>query len=289
MRDNTGMHSSIRPSIRPLQDFHLPAADEVLRLAFRGSASRLEDLRLYRRIQPEGWFAAFQQERLVGMVGAACYGAFAHVGLMAVRPDCQRQGLGRLLMEFLLARLEQQQIPLVTLDASAAGRPLYEKLGFVVCDDTLVLERPINAPVPAGGQSLSTAALAELAEADAPVFGADRRNVFQALGEFFPGRTFVQRDEQGRVSGWLCAQSSRLGPWVMLRPEGAEALLQVALALPYDGPLSMTVPSGNRPALELLGRHGFAPVRSNTHMRRGPGGCPGQRERIYSQTSLAVG
>jgi GNAT superfamily N-acetyltransferase len=285
------MHNSIRPSIRPLQDIHLTAADEVLRLAFRGPSSRLEDLRLYRRIQPEGWFAAFQQERLVGMVGAACYGAFAHVGLMAVRPDCQRQGLGRLLMEFLLARLEQQHILLVTLDASAAGRPLYEKLGFVACDDTLVLERPLNAPVPepAGGQPLSSAALAELAEADAPVFGADRRNVFQALGEFFPGRTFIQRDEQGHLSGWLCAQSSRLGPWVMLRPEGAGALLQAALTLPFDGPLSVTVPSGNRPALELLGRHGFAAVRSNTHMRRGPGGCPGQRERIYSQTSLAVG
>jgi GNAT superfamily N-acetyltransferase len=281
------MHSSIRP----LQDIHLPAAAEVLRLAFRGSASRLEDLRLYRRIQPEGWFAAFQQERLVGMVGAACYGAFAHVGLMAVHPDCQRQGLGRLLMEFLLARLEQQTIPLVTLDASAAGRPLYEKLGFAACDDTLVLERPINAPVPdpTGEQPLTTAALAELAEADAPVFGADRRKVFQALGEFFPGRTFVQRDEQGRVSGWLCAQSSRLGPWVMLRPEGAEALLQAALALSYDVPLSVTVPSGNRPTLELLGRYGFVPVRSNTHMRRGPGSCPGQRERVYSQTSLAIG
>jgi GNAT superfamily N-acetyltransferase len=287
MRDNTGMHSSIRP----LQDIHLPAADEVLRLAFRGSASRLEDLRLYRRIQPEGWFAAFQQERLVGMVGAACYGAFAHVGLMAVRPDCQRQGLGRLLMEFLLDRLEQQHIPLVTLDASAAGRPLYERLGFVACDDTLVLERPLNEPVPepAGGQPLSSVALAELAEADAPVFGADRRNVFQTLGEFFPGRTFVQRDEQGRLSGWLCAQGSRLGPWVILRPERAGALLQAALALPYAGPLSVTVPSGNRPALELLGRHGFVPVRKNTHMRRGPGGCPGQRERVYSQTSLAVG
>jgi GNAT superfamily N-acetyltransferase len=225
------------------------------------------------------------------MVGAACYGAFAHVGLMAVHPDCQHQGLGRLLMEFLLARLEQQHIPLVTLDASAAGRPLYEKLGFVACDDTLVLERPINAPVPdpACGRPLSSTALAELAEADAPVFGADRRKVFQAMGEFFPGCTFVQRDEQGRVSGWLCAQSSRLGPWDMLRPEGAGALLQAALALSYDGQLSVTVPSGNRPALELLGRHGFAPVRSNTHMRRGPGGCPGQRERVYSQTSLAVG
>jgi hypothetical protein len=75
----------------------------------------------------------------------------------------------------------------------------------------------------------------------------------------------------------------------MLRPLGAGALLQAALALPYDGPLSVTVPSGNLPVLELLGRHGFAPVRSNTHMRRGPGGSPGQRERVYSQTSLAVG
>ena len=84
-------------SIRPLADPDLEAADTIIKLAFRTSISRINDLQLYRRIQPDGWFVATQQEHPVGMVGATNYGAVAHVGLMAVHPDanpgqCQASG-----------------------------------------------------------------------------------------------------------------------------------------------------------------------------------------------------
>ncbi len=81
-------------SIRHLEDTDLAAADTILKLAFRSSVSRLDDLRFYRQIQPDGWFVASQEGRLFGTVGATNYGTFAHVGLMAVHPDAQRQGGG---------------------------------------------------------------------------------------------------------------------------------------------------------------------------------------------------
>jgi predicted N-acetyltransferase YhbS len=279
-------------TIRPLEDSDLQTAGTILNLAFHTSGSRLDDLRLYRRMQPDGWFVAAQAERLVGMVGAANYGTVAHVGLMAVHPDIQRQGVGLALMQFLLARLDGQGVPLVTLDASAAGQPLYQKLGFIAWDETLVLQRgkPAARPyLPANVQLMSIRELDEVVQADMGVFGAGRRNVLQTLLETFPGRAFLQRDEQGVLTGYLFAQHNRLGPWVMFQPGDPQSLLRVALSLPYAGAFSVTVPSGNLVALELLHRHGFERVRANRHMGRGAGGPPGQRWKIYSQTGLAVG
>jgi len=97
------------------------------------------------------------------------------------------------------------------------------------------------------------------------------------------------RDEAGQISGYFFAQKGRLGPWVATHPLDAERLLVKALALPYEGPISVAAPTTNPFAQALLNRHGFQPLRANCHMGRGPVGLPGQRQTIYAQTSLAVG
>jgi len=279
-------------SIRPLADPDLEVADTIIKLAFRSSVSRLHDLQLYRKIQPDGWFLATQQEHPVGTVGATNYGAFAHVGSMAVHPDMQRQGIGLALMQFILARLEQQHVPLVTLDASEMGRPLYDKLGFLPYDETLIFEHhgdPARLERPSNIQSITMRELDELVEWDSTIFGANRYKVFQALLAFFPGRGLMLRDETGQVAGYLFSQGNRIGPWVMRQNKNAETLLQAALALPYNGTVSLAVPEMNQPAIKLLQRYGFEKVRANHHMGRGQGEPAFQRQNIYAQTSLALG
>jgi ribosomal protein S18 acetylase RimI-like enzyme len=279
-------------SIRKLVDADLETADAILKLAFRGSTSRLHDLQLYRQIQPDGWFVASQAEQLIGLVGATTYGTFAHVGLMAVHPAAQRQGAGIALMQFILARLEEQQVSEVWLDASAAGRPLYDKLGFVAYDETFLFQRNNPSAPPEQSphiQTLSKRELDELVRVDREVFGANRRKVFQVLLEAFPERAFTQRDEAGRLLGYIFAQNNRIGPWVMLQSSCAEALFRAALALPYAEPITVTVPAMNQVALGLLSSYGFERVRTNQHMGRGISGPHGQREKIYAQTSLALG
>jgi GNAT superfamily N-acetyltransferase len=279
-------------SIRPLLDTDLETAEALLNLAFQSSVNRLHELRLYRQMQPDGWLAATRGEQLIGMVGAVNYGAIAHIGLMAVHPEAQRQGVGLALMQNLIAELEKQYVPLITLDASEAGRPLYDKLGFVAYDKTLVFQRHSN-PAKLGKasriSSISVQELDELAHWDTGAFGADRRKVFKVLLDNSPRRAFIIRGEDGQPSGYLFAQRNRIGPWVMLQPNHTEELLQAALALPFDETISMNVPSVNREAIELARRYGFEMVRANQHMGRGAVGVPGQRQKIYSQTSLAVG
>ncbi len=279
-------------AIRNLEEADLEKADEILKLAFGGPVSRLEDLRLYQRIEPAGWFVAMQAERLVGMVGAANYGTIAHVGLMAVHPEAQRQGIGMDLMRFLLDKLEQQGVRLVTLDASKMGRPLYDRLGFIPYDETITFQRPADIHVsanPCQSQIITMNDMGEIIRADKDVFGEDRQRLFQILLDQFPGRAFLQRDSAGRLVGYLFAQKYRIGPWVMLSPGWAEKLFSAALALPFESIISATIPGGNLEAIELMQKYGFKQVRTNRHMGRGTGGPPGQRQWIYSQTSLAVG
>jgi ribosomal protein S18 acetylase RimI-like enzyme len=249
------------------------------------------ELRLYRQIQPDGWFVVTREDLPIGIVGATNCGAFAHVGFMAVHPQAQRQGVGLALMQFQLARLEQQ-VPLVMLDSSAAGRPLYDSLGFTAYDETLMFQcQHISAlqDRPAHNRSISTRELDELVEEDTRVFGADRRKVLQTLLEFFPKGAFLQRDAHGKIMGYLFTQKNRIGPWVMLQEGQAEGLLLAALRRLHEGPVSVTVPAANQEAITLLQRYGFERVRTNRHMGRGVGGPPGERQKVFSQTSLAIG
>ncbi|GAB6939598.1 GNAT family N-acetyltransferase [Isoptericola variabilis] len=60
-------------------------------------------------------------------------GWYFHVADMATLPDHQRQGLGRRVLGWLLAQIDERAPanPYVTLMADAPGRPLYRSMGFV--------------------------------------------------------------------------------------------------------------------------------------------------------------
>jgi GNAT superfamily N-acetyltransferase len=279
-------------AIRRFTVADVAVADSLLQAAFHTSASFQADLQRYLAIQPDGWLLATWAGVPAGMVGALDYGHFAYIGLMAVHPAMQSRGIGRVLMQHLLAWLDARGTPMALLDATEAGRPLYTTLGFREQDDACVFERqtqPHAARRADRVRLLHPEELAAVVAFDRPIFGAAREAVFRALLADFPKRFFVVDDEAGQVSGYLCAQARRLGPWGAWRPRDAEALLQVALSLAYTGAPQVIVPQMNRAAVSLLERYGFCLVRATRHMRRGGAGLPGQRVRLYGQVSFAIG
>ncbi len=286
------MRQTMSLSIRLLQEADLENADAIVQAAFKSSESRLIDLYMYRKIQPDGWFLASQNGTPVGMVGTTDYAAFAYVGMMAVHPQAQRRGVGLALMRHLLAWLDKQCMPFILLDASPAGQPLYEKLGFVAYNPVYVFQRRGGLTYhdrPPDVQVVSVRDLEELVKYDADVFGAARGKVLHVLLTTFPERAFMLRGKDGQITGYVIAQESRIGPWVMQRSHDAETLLRAALSLPYTGTVSVVVPEVNREAVELLKRYGFETARVNRHMGRGSSAPPRQLRRICGQTSLALG
>jgi hypothetical protein len=226
------------------------------------------------------------------VAGAIDYRSVGHIGLVAVHPEKQRRGIAKALMERLLAWFDKRGCPVVRLDASPAGAPLYHKLGFVEDDKTLVFSQDDCTLRTAPGlppDPLRSADIAALAVFDAPLFGAERAAVFGALLARAPDRAFVTRDSEGQISGYLFAQPQVLGPWAARTPSDAEALLAAALSLPFEGAPGAIVPSSNADATQLLMRYGFSPSRALRHMRRGGAGPIGCRAALYGQTSLAIG
>jgi GNAT superfamily N-acetyltransferase len=282
----------VTTSIRLLKESDLVTADSILQSAFRRSESWRNDLQLFCELQPDGIFLACQHSSPAGMVAAINYSNFAYVGLMGVRQEFQKQGVGLTLMRHLLAWLEQHGVQQVLLDASSMGQPLYEKLNFTAFDKVYVLQRQTSQTTfqrPGETQFISQKNIDLITAIDMQVFGADRKRLLQALLEIFPKRGFLLLDEHNRPGGYLISQENRIGPWVMDDPARSELLLRAALSLPYYGPISAVVPGENVNAIVLLQQYGFEIMRVNRHMVRGPAVALGCREKIYAQASLSLG
>lgn len=78
---------------------------------------------------------SFDQEQIIGL---GCYWAIleeAHITMLAVHPDFQGQGLGKLLIYHLLESAYQRQLERATLEVKATNEValgLYTKFGFKI-------------------------------------------------------------------------------------------------------------------------------------------------------------
>jgi len=71
-------------------------------------------------------------------------GWYFHIADIATLPDYQGRGLGRSVMEHLIAHIREvaPPNPYITLLADPPGRRLYEGLGFVPSDPTVGMRLP---------------------------------------------------------------------------------------------------------------------------------------------------
>lgn len=283
-------------SIRRLTEADLDVAADILAAAYDNPASsRSASLRHYLSVQPDGWLLATLDGRAVGVGGAVNYGPFASIGSVGVRPEAQRRGVARALMERLLAWLEAADCQVVVLVATDAGAPLYQALGFVEDGATLVFRRTATLPPPEPPpmaprvSPLRADDLPALVRFDAPIFGASRPSVLAGYHADDPARAYIARDEGGEVAGYLFAQAQTVGPWAARTPGDAEALLSRALALSFDEVARAVAPSQNEEAARLLRRHDFEGPFMLRHMRRGGNALPGVPAMLYGRASFAIG
>ena len=79
------------------------------------------------------WLVAVEGERLAGYVGSQSVLGWADMMNIAVDPDFRGQGVGRRLIEELIAHLKKNSVTCLTLEVRASNDPairLYDKLGF---------------------------------------------------------------------------------------------------------------------------------------------------------------
>ena len=106
------------------------------------------DWRQFLDLDPAGAVLACRGTRVVGSVASVRYPPdLAWVAMVLVAPDERGKGIGRALLQKGLALLED--VPVVGLDATPAGRPLYLTLGFTDAFELRRMQRPGGVVLPA--------------------------------------------------------------------------------------------------------------------------------------------
>ncbi|MGF6543806.1 GNAT family N-acetyltransferase [Paraburkholderia youngii] len=124
------------------------------------------------------------------------------LGLVIVSPDEQGRGIGRKLMELVLEELGNR---VTFLHATVAGKPLYEKLGFVACGALTQHQGTlgsVSAVAPPPGEHLRAATPADtprLIEIASRASGLERSATIPSLLEFSQA-VVLERD--GEVLGF---------------------------------------------------------------------------------------
>jgi predicted N-acetyltransferase YhbS len=230
--------------------------------------------------------------RVLGTVMAWRYGEdFATVGMVIVASEVQGQGVGRKLMEAMLDRLAGRT---VVLNATAAGLPLYEKLGFV--ETGVIHQHQAIAPGVAVAEGISGGRVRTMNRSDdglgdlySRASGLDRTALFETLAA--NAHTVVlTRDRQtvgfaqdrrfGR--GWL------VGPVVAPDPGGAKALILHGLRT-HAGTFCRLDVTGDSGLAEWLEEIGLPRVDSVKTMVRGRSPEPDPGISVHAIAAQALG
>jgi len=252
------------------------------------------DWRHLTRLEAAGCFAARAGQRLIGTVTTTTYGrALAWIGMMVVHPDFRRQGVGAALMRLALAYVHDLGIASVKLDATPAGRPLYESLGFVAEAE---LQRWQGVARPAGGpkpRRQSAESLQSLLALDKTAFGADRSRLLELLIVEGLGGPQVVGSSRGTAEGYAIARQGRtatyIGPIVATSAAVVGQLLDGVFARFAGEDVCLDVHgSGLLEPIMLEGR-GLSPRRSLTRMRLGIDGAAGAARMVCASAGPEFG
>ncbi|HEY4871987.1 MAG TPA: GNAT family N-acetyltransferase [Candidatus Dormibacteraeota bacterium] len=268
-------------------DSELTRVDQLLTLAF-GSPSRRNELELYTKVQPDGWFVIEEDGRIVAVGGCLAYGSFSWMGLVGTHPAVRGRGHATRLSEHLVKWSYAKGCRTVALDASKLGRPIYERLGFQPVGSTVRLARaPMHEQLTPAVGPVASATKDQVLELDSEIFGGDRSSLIEMLMAGHLGSRLVTRHTAGRLSGFLFVQDRLIGPGAAASPETVRDLIQDAMVA--SSPEQTLLLPSESAYLDVLLSLGFVEQQRLTHMRHGDQRIGGRRHQLLAQTSFAAG
>jgi ribosomal protein S18 acetylase RimI-like enzyme len=274
-------------AIRPYRAGDLATVERMLLAAFPGSVpygSRLAEFVASNR----AWVAVAADDGAVaGMVTLLDYGTSSYVAHVGVEPGRQRSGIGRRMMEALLAEARARKHAYVELESTAAGFALYESLGFVVAGETATASgdpRPLDTS--AGSMVAERRDLDGIVALDHEAFGCDRS---ATIAQWFddPGVTIAIVRSGGAVAAYAMARNGRLGPWIARDADVAERAFDRAVAALGPG-ASAYLPLENDRAVAIAAARGLAVGRRHPHMLWGRADAV-VRPLVYGRITLGQG
>lgn len=195
------------------------------------------------------------------------------VGMLLVAPEFRRLGVGTALLQAAIRAV--RALGAVCLDATPAGKPLYDRLGF---RELYRLGRWLRPPAPLERgpavkcMPLSHESLPAILDYDRPVFGADRAGILRYLLHNTPSLAFFYSDDR-EIQGYCLGRTGQnyvhIGPLVADRLEIAGDLLLSALLVCAHQPVILDNSSQHPGWDQLLHNLGFMEQRPFIRMYLG--------------------
>ncbi|MFB6529126.1 MULTISPECIES: GNAT family N-acetyltransferase [unclassified Streptomyces] len=214
----------------------------------------------------------------------------AAIGMVLVAERYARQGVGRRLMEHVLA--EAGNTPL-TLHATPYGQPLYEQLGFTETGRAEMVRGRFTFAAPAPAVPVRPAAAEDLQailRLDHEVFGLDRTHVITRLPAFADHLRVAEEDGEitGFAAAWPNMDTHVVGPLIARDTATAQALI-ASLAAAGDRPLRTDIDVRHSALLGWVKENGLDPIASNAVMVRSLPDLPGDWRRRFAPLTVAAG
>jgi len=226
------MQATEQIEIRLLLESDIPAAMQLKETA--GWNQTEEDWRRLLMLESNGCFGAIKDGSLVGTTTTTTYdNNLGWIGMVLVQPQNRRLGIATTLMRTALNYLNGR-VSTIKLDATHAGRPVYEQFGFQV---ESLIERWIgmsnSKTCEPQNRAVDSDTRRDLLELDRRAFSADRTNLINALIDEASVSPVIRRSSEGVLSGYVLARrgtkADYVGPMVTIVQEQAGSLLDQML------------------------------------------------------------
>jgi len=249
----------------------------------------------FMNMEPEGCFVGELDGSSVGTTTTCVFNQVAWIAMVLVDKDCRGRGLGTELLKHALNYLDVRKVRTIRLDATSAGRPIYERLEFVPeyelarfetgkvgCSSAILRKE-------SGGQSwwgkpavrvagkphttidATPDVFPDLIEFDRRMTGTDRAKMLGRLFEEFPEhvRLVMGGDKlEGFITARPGANAVQIGPCIATANAGP-SLLSDALNRWAGKPVFVDIPLDNVHAVKIAESSGLRVQRCFTRMCRG--------------------
>ena len=257
--------------IRQMQQSDIQGA-EALKRAENWNQTK-EDWQMLLSLYPRSCFVACNGSTIVGTVTATNYGnQVAWIGMMLVSKDFRERGISTRLLKTIIENLGVCRS--IKLDATPAGFPVYQKLGF---NEELQIDRMVASKVRIGqsdaiefsARRFQESDMTAIRKLDFEVFGTDRHPLLEILFNRNEERSWlVERDN--KVVGFALVRPGynflQLGPLFAETIDDAKCLVTHVMGQFVGQSLVVDVLSDKEELKNLLTSFGFSGQRSFVRM-----------------------
>ncbi|MFQ5978598.1 MAG: GNAT family N-acetyltransferase [Candidatus Heimdallarchaeota archaeon] len=212
------------------------------------------------------------RQKPIGMVFGFKWGNdVGWIGLLVVKQEFRRQGIGRALLIRQVEELSNAKCSTIGLDAVPDMIQFYKSEGFFPAQRSLRLNRPWKTGKLHKSVSLAKKDdLSTLVTLDNDLTNLDRTRLLKSTLKCFPGKILIYTSKN-TIAGYMAYRHRpdllQVGPWMTRSPEVAEDMLQHLLhSLDLEAKMIRVGALEGSTAIKILKKLGFIVVFSSQRM-----------------------